>query len=145
VVCLGAAVRPAWGGGPTLAWSITVDGANSPEDRAAAIVVDANGDVLAAGELGKQFAVVKRKGSNGAAVWQRQVAGTNSSATSMATSVVVHGGSSVFAAGWVANGAPSADFTVVKLRPSDGTVVWTASLKEGSAWGIALDKVAVGI
>ena len=100
-IWLGAAAGPALAAGPTLAWSITVDDGNSPDDGARALAVDANGDVLVAGALGHQLAVVKRNGGTGAAVWQRQVAGAQSSPATRATSVAVHGGS-VFAAASIA-------------------------------------------
>ncbi len=136
-VLLGAAGR-AFAAGPTLAWSITVDGAGSPDDGATAIAVDAGGDAIVGGALAHQLAVVKRSGATGAAVWQSEVAGAQGSTKTTASAVAAHG-DGVFAAGMVANGSSGTDFTVIKLRDADGTVVWKASLEEGAATGLAVD------
>jgi hypothetical protein len=140
LIASGARSGTAHAGDPTLAWSIALDSAKNQHDSAWAVAVDAAADVVAAGRLGDRFTVVKRSGSTGTSVWQRQVNGTESAAATSATAVAVDGVGNVYAAGYLVNATASGDFAVVKLRGSDGAVLWTTATKAGRANALALDK-----
>src|SRR3954463_9830760 len=145
VVC-GAWVGAAHAADPTLEWSIALDGGNNEDDRARAIAVDGAGDVIGAGALGDEFAVVKRRGDNGALIWKRLLTGAHKG--TVATAVAVDGAGDVYATGILVGTAGAANFAVVKLRGNDGGVVWVTATKPGHARALALGKsgdlVAVG-
>jgi hypothetical protein len=145
-VGVGASMGVAEASDPTLEWAIALDGGNNKNDSARALAVDAAGDVIGAGQLGDEFAVVKRRGDNGALVWKRVMTGAHSGTS--AAAVAVDSAGDVYAAGTLVNETAGASFAVVKLRGSDGGVVWVAAKKAGEARALALGKsgdlVAVG-
>ena len=119
-----AVVKLAGGSGAEL-WRRQLNGTASIDDLVRAVRVDAAGDVLAGGELqntgtGIDFAVVKLAGSTGVPVWQRTLNGTVSGADRLHALTEDTAGD-VLAAGFTTNIGTGTDFTVVKLRGTDGT------------------------
>ena len=109
------------------AWSSFTNGAfPASSDAAVAIAVDGNGDVAAAGttegEAGEVFTVVKHRGTDGAVLWKRLVAGTGDG-SGRAVAVAVDGSGAVIAAGGLHGFDTSDDIAVVKWD-ADGTEVW---------------------
>ena len=104
-------------------WGSSLDGTASGEfNRAVAVAIDGNGDVIAAGELTNtdthgDFAVVKLDGATGSELWRYEVDGTNQE--DVAWSVAVNGVGDVYAAGEVDH-----DFAVVKLDGGTGLELW---------------------
>jgi hypothetical protein len=106
------------------AWQTTITGTLSSFELAQAVAVDGSDDVVAAGWTehtgsGRDFTVVKLDGAGGAERWRYVLNGTLSS-FDVALAVVVDGAGDVVAAGLTQNTGSGEDFTVVKLRGSDG-------------------------
>jgi uncharacterized delta-60 repeat protein len=91
-----------------------------------AVAVDAAQDVVAAGETLNtatlnDFTLVKFDGVSGAEIWSREVNGTRLPFSfDEARAVTVDGEGNVVATGFTENISASRDFTVVKLRGTDG-------------------------
>jgi hypothetical protein len=105
-------------------WSQAIDGTANDDDRADAVAVDGEGNVVAAGVTintgtGLDFTVVKFDGSSGAVLWSQAINGTAND-DDRADAVAVDGEGNVVAAGSTANIGTFDDFTVVKLRGIDG-------------------------
>jgi uncharacterized delta-60 repeat protein len=93
-------------------------------DEARAVKVDAAGDVVAAGvteNTGTQldFIVVKFDGMSGGEVWRRVINGT-ANIIDLANALAVDDEGNVVAAGSTWNTGTGTDFTVIKLRGTDG-------------------------
>jgi uncharacterized delta-60 repeat protein len=107
-------------------WSRSISGsATNSFDQALKATVDGAGDVLAAGFIqntgtGSDFTVIKFSGSNGTEQW-RQVFNGTADGSDQALAVTVDALGDVVAAGKTSNTDTSDDFTVVKLRGTDGS------------------------
>ncbi|MGH7773488.1 MAG: hypothetical protein ACREQA_14785 [Candidatus Binatia bacterium] len=103
-------------------WRQEMVGSFSFLDQANAVTVDANGDVVAAGNTGTlvDFAVIKFSGIDGTELWHQEIAGT-AFGNDTALAVAVDAQGDVLAAGRTANTGTGQDFTVVKLRGTDGS------------------------
>ncbi len=117
-------------------WRRNINGPTNDGDAASAIAVDAAGDVLAAGTVGRtgldrDFFVVKLSGSDGTERWRKTINGSANS-DDMALAVAVDAAGNVLAAGLVTNIGTDADFTVVKFDGSSGVELWRKSI-DGSA------------
>jgi hypothetical protein len=101
---------------------------NSPSryDRALAVAVDADGDVVAAG-VNPEFAVVKLAGTNGRRLWRHVIAGYDAEARVAA----VTASGDVVAAGTASRGDFNS-FTVVKLGGVNGAELWSYEI-DGAA------------
>lgn len=99
-------------------------------DEVRALAVDAGGNAVAAGRIeggaDADFAVVKLSPA-GTQLWRRLVAGSGSGGDD-ALAVAVDFSGDVLAAGRVGNADSGRDFTVVKLRWSDGALLWSHTL-----------------
>ena len=89
------------------------------------VAVDAANDVMVAGSTsnagtGDDFMVVKLDGRTGKERWRRVISGTAKASWDMAAAVAVDAAGNVVAVGRTDNADTSKDFTVVKLRGSDG-------------------------
>jgi len=104
-------------------WQNNIDGIDSRHfDRA--VTVDRVGNLVAAGVTqntgtATDFTVIKFDGVSGAELWRQVINGT-ANGTDRANAVTVDGVGNVVAAGATVNTGTSADFTVVKLRGTDG-------------------------
>ncbi len=121
-------------------WTTTVDGLFSDADEAAAVAVDAAGDVIAGGLVfdaatGPSFYVTKLSGATGAEIWHQSL-GTGS-----ALAVGVDALGDVFAAGSVLGAMADSDFMVVKLAGSNGAELWRETIDGPDG----LDDVAVSV
>ena len=108
------------------AWQVTINGTANNFDLANAVTVDAAGDVVAAGgteNIGtglRDFTVVKLAGATGVELWRQEIDGT-ANGIDFAFKVAVDAAGDVVAAGRTQNTATDfGDFTVVKLRGTDG-------------------------
>ncbi len=107
-------------------WRLLLRGAAGASNYAQAVALDANGDVLAAGETQNfdpsmsEFTVVKARGDTGAEVWHHLADG-DLGESSFANGVAVDANGDIAAAGFTTNYFLGvSDFTVVKVRGSDG-------------------------
>ena len=124
----------------TPAWIHTLDGGASREDDAFAVLADAAGDVFVAGEstpvdsTTTRFAVWKRQGADGAALWLTELVGGSGTARAVVTD-----GSDVVAAGDV-----GAVVVVARLGGANGQQLWRTDVA-GSANAADVGRVlAIG-
>jgi hypothetical protein len=118
-----------WSGGSGAEqWRAVINGTINGEDHAEAVALDGAGDVVAAGFTGNSgtgadFTAVKLSGPSGAEQWRALVDGAGEGAD-QANAVAVDAAGDVVAAGGISNTGtpllPRHDFTVVKLRGTDG-------------------------
>jgi outer membrane protein assembly factor BamB len=106
------------GGDGSLVWRHDVD--PGVDDSFRALALDASGDVIAAGSLGRQGAVVKLAGADGSERW-RELSARNWFA------VAVDGGGNAIPAGSVSGGT-AADIVVEKLAGATGVLVWQTTV-----------------
>ncbi|HJQ84151.1 MAG TPA: hypothetical protein VKA21_08750 [Candidatus Binatia bacterium] len=96
--------------------------------QAVAVVVDAGGDVIAAGRIGGAFAVVKLAGATGATLWTALLQGTESNSACHASAVALDAAGDVLAAGQMVETGTGANFAVVKLAGADGSETWRRAI-----------------
>lgn len=115
-----------------LAWEriLTVDD-NDFNQRANAVAVDGNDDVIAGGTLlpegndfPREFVVAKLDGSTGAVIWTRRILGNGILHSGTAFAVAVDGNGDVVATGTLDDPTESTNFFVVKLAGTDGAEKW---------------------
>ncbi len=138
-------------------WHQTINGTANGEDFVAALAVDAAGDVFVAGSIvntgtSVDFGVAKLRGGDGAVLWQQALNGS-ANAIDRGWAIAVDGAGDAAAVGYVDTAGDSLDIAVVKLRGSDGAILWqqafdggASSMDEGLAVAIdsAGDIVAAG-
>jgi VWFA-related protein len=126
----------------SIIWQRTLGG--SGYDEATSITQSSDGSYLVAGRTysndgdvsgnhgGRDFWVVKLRPSDGSIIWQKTLGG---SSTDEATSITQSSDGSYVVAGWtgsndgdVSGNHGGYDFWVVKLRPSDGSIIWQKTL-----------------
>jgi hypothetical protein len=103
-------------------------------------------DAIAAGEVSSdedasEF-IVARFGSSPTPTWSTRLNGNANCGTDVANAVAVDVELGVFAAGQMTNAGVEVDstvFTVVKLSPIDGSVLWRRELGDGVARALVLD------
>jgi Putative Ig domain/PQQ-like domain len=92
---------------------------------AEAVVVDAAGNVVAAGYTSHNFTVVKFEGVSGAELWRKDIHGNGTDGYyNQANAVAVDAAGNVVAAGMTGNTETGPDFTVVKLSGMNGAEFW---------------------
>ncbi|HJQ84680.1 MAG TPA: hypothetical protein VKA21_11415 [Candidatus Binatia bacterium] len=140
----------------TALWTQTTAMSGPNDDEARAVAVDANGDVLAAGETGagsgRDFAVAKLSGADGTLLWPTPVlidGASGPDSEDEAFAVAVDGMGNAIAAGTTVNTSELgdvSDFTVVKLAAADGTELWRTTTRgadllatANAAFGVAVD------
>jgi len=111
-----------------MGWQVTTSGSACTVDAAQAVAVDGSGDVVAAGvtaneTFGGDFTVVKLASATGQERW-RQVIDGDVHAFDSAQAVTVDSSGDVVAAGGMQMMERGFDFAVVKLRGSDGAILW---------------------
>ena len=99
--------------------------AGTTADVVKAVTVDGAGNVVAVGVTVKgigpaTFAVIKFDGASGAELWRQVFIGTTPSGDNVANAVTVDRAGNVVTAGVTVNAGTGQDFTVVKLRGTDG-------------------------
>ena len=138
------------------AWRVTINGNDDSTDAANAVVVDAAGDVIAAGSIvnaSRNVFVVKLAAVTGAELWRREIDGGGLGgpfAEDQANAVVVDATGDVLVGGAIDEEGSFGRFAVVKLAGATGEEVWRQKL--GTSFGrvtaIAIDAagdlVAVG-
>jgi hypothetical protein len=112
----------------------------APPSQALAVAVDSSGDAIAVGYLetptGRDFAVAKFAGLDGARLWSVVVNGTASSSQDEARGVAVDGAGNVVAVGVTQNA--TRDLTVIKLDPN-GQEIWLKNIdNNGFDQGVAV-------
>jgi hypothetical protein len=140
LLALGIAPAPAGAQNQLPDWTTTVDGLFSDADEAAAVAVDAAGDVIAAGLVfdattGPSFYVTKLSGATGAEIWHKNLG------TGGALAVAVDAAGDVLAAGSVPGAMVDSDFMVVKLAGGNGDELWRETIDGPDG----LDDVAVSV
>jgi uncharacterized delta-60 repeat protein len=126
-----------------LLWQGSVDGTLHGGDHAASVVVDNQGNAVAAGTSQNRFIegcefTVTKFDRGGAVLWQRNLFGTPFVAATVnrALSVAVDEQGNVAAAGYLSNDGTGQDFTVAKFDPN-GERLWVQVLN-----GISTDDIA---
>jgi hypothetical protein len=119
-------------------WQQAINGTANGLDEAVAVTVDGVGDMVAIGETLNtstrfDFTVVKFAGLSGTELWRRVISGTASFSNDMAFAVTVDGARDAVAAGFTENTGTGSDFTVVKLRGTDGDDFAPSCLGTGTA------------
>ncbi len=136
------------------AWQVNVNGSlSNASDGAEAVVLDAGGNVIAAGftqntSSGLDFTVVKFLGTTGVELWRRVLDGNGTGGGfndfDSANAVAVDAAGNVVAAGFTSNGGAS-DFTVVKLASSTGAELWRQTINgDGNSADQAVGVVVDG-
>lgn len=126
-------------------WRYEVSGFSA---EALDVVLDASGDVLAAGRTfvvgnGFDFAVARIDGDTGAELWRSEI--DTAQRRDVARDVAIDAAGDVFAAGSFENGPLDSDFGVVKLDGATGAVVWQREIDVGgSASADFATSIAVG-
>src|SRR5262249_32329071 len=131
--------------------------ANINSGWASSVVMDAAGNVIAAGSTnngaGSAFTVIKYNGVTGAETWSRIINGTIARSDNSANAITLDGAGNVVVAG-VTNQIPGeeggdssfGDFTVIKFSGADGTELWrrvidgSGTNSFGSANAVAVDR-----
>ena len=118
-------------------WRVEIDGTKSDNDRAHAAVIDAAGDVIAAGHLrnsgtGFDLTVVKLSGASGAELWRAEINALPGGDRALA--MVLDPFGDVIAAGSLGG-----KFGLVKLAAATGAEIWRATAEPGTVLSIALD------
>ncbi|HQQ76452.1 MAG TPA: putative Ig domain-containing protein [Thermoanaerobaculia bacterium] len=90
-----------------------------PEDG----TVDANGDLVLAGEIGRSMAVVKIGGASGSLVWGPTVVTSGGNSIDHAVKVLIDASANVLVSGTNSEG-PASFQTVTKLRGTTGVPLW---------------------
>jgi Thrombospondin type 3 repeat len=114
-------------------WRRTLDNSAS-SDQANSLALDPADNILAAGNTqnnvtGRDMMVAKISGANGGELWRRQIDGTGGdfpeAPQDEARGVAVDGAGNVAVVGTLlTNSSALTDFTVLKLRASDGAELW---------------------
>jgi cysteine-rich repeat protein len=120
-------------------WRRVVDGTATgadDTDQARAVAVDANGDVIAAGQLAdserqEDFVVLELEGATGAERWRRDLDGARGGSDIARDLALVHTGD-VIATGRLGGDGTRRDFAVARFAASDGAEQWRAMV-DGSA------------
>jgi uncharacterized delta-60 repeat protein len=110
------------------AWQTNINGtATSSSDRAHAVTVDGEGNVLAVGVTqntdGGDFTVIKLEGASGAELWRQEINGT-ADGFDEARAVTVDARGDVVAVGVTTNSGTGTDFTVIKFDGASGAELW---------------------
>jgi len=118
-------------------WQRQIDGSASGEDGFFAVALDANGDVVAAGQIHNAFDldvfVVKFSGVDGTELWRRQIDGGGAHQDDLATSVAIDSQGNVVAAGVLEPVSTGTPFAVIKLDASSGTELWRRNVDATSS------------
>jgi uncharacterized delta-60 repeat protein len=112
------------GAAGTELWRQVINGSSNQDDQALSVSLDGDGHVIVGGVLrnigsGGDFTVLKLDRATGAELWRRVIDGTEHG-DDVARAVVAGPAGNVAAAGSVRNIGTGVDFTVIKLRGSDG-------------------------
>ena len=134
--------------GAALAWEVDIDGTLGASDEATSVVVDAAGDIIAAGKLtnaetGTHFAVIKLSGVTGMELWRQELHGTGGCCNE-AHGLALGPGGNVVAVGKLANVGSGEDFTAVKLSGSTGALEWGFTIDGGANLNEVARAAAVG-
>lgn len=120
-------------------WRQEIDGGALRDDRAFAVAVDGNGDVVVGGGLtqvfadGSDFAVLKFDGASGAELWRAviDVSGNHDRAVSIA----IDSNGDVIAGGILGAGVADADFAIAKFDGASGAELWRHQIDGGTNAG----------
>lgn len=142
-------------------WQSNVNGTANDTftyDTARDVIVDTDGDVLAAGGLmetgvniASDFGVVKLAGANGAELWRASIDGTEPNGEDYANAVAADAAGNAIATGSLTN-VPFQDvFVIAKFAAADGALLWRRDFQhiyrnygEAVAVDAAGDAVAIG-
>ena len=112
-------------------WRTRIDGDDNSDDEVAAVAIDLNGDVLAAGIIDsvatqEDYAVVKLSGATGAELWRQAVegGGTGDPTMEKATDVAVDSTGDVAAIGDLDYLGREQDLVVIKFDGTSGAEQW---------------------
>jgi len=127
------------GSSGTELWRAAIKGTADGFDSARAVVVDAAGDVLAAGGISNaktilDFVVVKLAGASGAELWRTVYDGGGDQ--DLAVAVGLDRSGDPIATGTTFNGT-GFDFTVIKLAAADGHALWRRNFNGNRTDGVA--------
>ncbi|MEQ1751619.1 MAG: hypothetical protein ABL974_19510, partial [Prosthecobacter sp.] len=132
------------------AWAspVIINGAGSAADEAAAVAVDAAGDVYISGYVtiaagNTDIYVAKLSGADGSPLWTQTFNGSANGLDS-ASSLVLQGSSHVIIGGSMTNTGAGSDFFGAKLSQSDGSITWSQSHNSAAAQADSAAAVAVG-
>jgi hypothetical protein len=109
-------------------WRQMINGTANGDDRALAVTVDPEGNVIASGFItnnntGSDFTVIKLSGVTGTELWRQVINGT-ANGEDQALAVAVGGAGNVIAAGFTTNNGTGSDFTAIKFHGTKGTELW---------------------
>ncbi len=124
-----------------------MNGTSDGSDAAAAVVVDASGDVIAGGRLrdagaSDDFAVLKLAGANGGEIWRRIVNSGNLIDECRSLAVAANG--DVLAAGVLTPPGSAAVANVIRIDAATGLRLWTHALGSSGVGGPAVTRDAAG-
>lgn len=134
-------------------WRYEVNGAADDIDRALAVEVSSDGDILVGGQIFDNlplgypdFFVLKVLGSSGSEIWRTTIP-SNAAHGGAARSIAIQPDGDVVAAGQAVL-VDWCDFVVARFSGSDGTELWRAVVDEPSigscdrAWSVAVDSAS---
>jgi len=137
--------------GSTTLWTAAFDLAGGA-DRAAAVAIDLNGDVIVTGSAWNgtnyDFHTIKYDGSNGSVLWQHTF---NDSADGhdYPTALVVDSLDNIYVGGYGQGSTGTDDFLLIKYGPDganpDGTPIWQNTYDRGVSGQDRINAVAAGV
>jgi len=132
-------------------WTATFDLAGST-DRATAVVVDQNDDVLVSGYAWNgsnyDFHTIKYNAADGSVAWQSTFNST-AGGSDIPTAISTDSLNNVYVAGYSEGSSGTDDFQLIKYTPAgpnpDGTPVWQRSYNGGASGQDRINAMAAGI
>ncbi len=120
-------------------WRKSINGTSNGVDRALALAVDLNGNVVAVGHIRNaetldDFFVIKLDGITGSELWRQTINGDTNS-DDWARTVALDLVGDVVAAGATQNRLTGTDFTVVRFNGASGRELWRTVIN-GTAHGV---------
>jgi len=126
-----------------LIWERRYDSPDHTDDRAVAVAVDSNGNVVVAGNSfvigeGFDYYTIKYSGTDGKTLWEKRYQGSGASMDYLKNLAIDHN-DDVVVTGY-SRSTDSTNFYTAKYSAPDGTLLWEARYNEGEASALAIDK-----
>lgn len=129
-----------------LLWSVRYNGSANRDDKAVAVAVDSNGNVIVTGSSqnasNEDYYTAKYAAANGALLWERRFNGPGN-LVDLPKAVAVDGGGHVIVTGSSQAGATLEDYYTAKYAEADGALLWEKRYDGPRSYGDIATAVAV--